>query len=78
MRQRRHAPNDRLSQARLRRRSPTGSGRPMSRQDLADQANEFIFVELVASLFRLDQCGQEPVPGLNLLALKGRRFRLGT
>ncbi|MFG1928532.1 multiprotein-bridging factor 1 family protein [Cryptosporangium sp. NPDC048952] len=46
MRQRGQAPNDRLRQARLRRCSPTGSGRPMSRQELADQANEFIFGEI--------------------------------
>jgi hypothetical protein len=37
------APNQRLRQARLRMPSPSGSGRPLSRQELADQANEFVF-----------------------------------
>ncbi|MFI5955376.1 multiprotein-bridging factor 1 family protein [Cryptosporangium sp. NPDC051539] len=46
VRQRGQTPNDRLRQARLRRSSPTGSGRPMSRQELADRANEFIFGEI--------------------------------
>lgn len=32
-------PNERLRTARLRRLSPSGSGRPMSRQDLADLVN---------------------------------------
>jgi hypothetical protein len=46
MRRRGQAPNDRLRRARLQRLSPSGSGRPMSRQELADQANEFIFGEV--------------------------------
>jgi hypothetical protein len=32
-------PNDRLRAARLRIASPSGSGRPMSRQELADEIN---------------------------------------
>lgn len=40
-----HAPNHQLRQARVQRPSPTGSGRPMSRQELADHVNEFIFRE---------------------------------
>lgn len=37
---RRKTPNELLRRARLRRLSPSGSGRPMSRQDLADLLNE--------------------------------------
>lgn len=37
-----HPPNDRLRQARLRMPSPSGSGRPMSRQELADAVNAYL------------------------------------
>ena len=36
-------PNDLLRQARLRLPSPSGSGRSMSRQELADAANDYLF-----------------------------------
>lgn len=37
-----HPPNDQLRQARLRTPSPSGSGRRMSRQDLADAVNAYL------------------------------------
>lgn len=40
---RRSSPNTLLSDARRRRRSPTGSGRPMSRQELADAVNAYLW-----------------------------------
>ena len=39
-------PNDTLRSARLRRASPSGSGRPMSRQELADAANGYLPVAI--------------------------------
>jgi hypothetical protein len=36
-------PNNLLRQARLRTPSPSGSGRAMSRQELADEANRYLF-----------------------------------
>jgi len=36
-------PNERLRLARLRRTSPSGSGRPLSRQELADLVNQHLF-----------------------------------
>jgi hypothetical protein len=36
-------PNDRLRTARLRTPSPSGSGRPMSRQELADAVNAWLY-----------------------------------
>ena len=36
-------PNDRLRAARLRTPSPSGSGRPMSRQELADGVNALLY-----------------------------------
>jgi hypothetical protein len=36
-------PNDLLRRARLRVPSPSGSGRPMSRQELADEVNKYLF-----------------------------------
>jgi transcriptional regulator with XRE-family HTH domain len=36
--------NDELERARCRRLSPSGSGRPMSRQELADEANTWLAV----------------------------------
>lgn len=39
----RQEPNDLLRQARLRMLSPSGSGRPMSRQELADAVNAYLW-----------------------------------
>jgi hypothetical protein len=40
---RRHPPNHLLGNARHRRLSPSGSGRPLSRQELADAVNQHLF-----------------------------------
>src|SRR5215510_12236855 len=37
------APNDLLYNARVRQPSPSGSGRPMSRQELADEVNAYLY-----------------------------------
>src|SRR5438046_2006344 len=43
-------PNDRLRQARLRRISPSGSGQPMSRQELAEAINAYLW-----NMHRIDE-----------------------
>jgi hypothetical protein len=45
--------NDLIRRARLRRTSPSGSGRPMSRQELADAVNAYLY-DHTTQVFRLD------------------------
>ncbi|MDG4793648.1 hypothetical protein [Micromonospora sp. WMMD1082] len=50
----RKAPNDLLRRARLRLPSPSGSGRAMSRQELAEAVNAWLFAD-TGRVFRLDE-----------------------
>jgi hypothetical protein len=51
----RRVPNDLFRQARLALRSPSGSGRPMSRQELAEAANAWVY-EHTGRVCRMDAC----------------------